>query len=257
MKAAQRSCRSSVILNCFWRNWFYDYQNQNVFSNSPPFWFEHVCWVFFAVSKCVWIYKQYILTLISHNSKTTLILCRSPLCHQKQLSLRHRLHKTSEVVLWYLAPECQHLILKVSCKIGPLLSIVFFRTYLRRSIGLKFRDFGGTVNTHWILLHVLQLLNNFSLTCWKSLYDMCKRNPTFILSPGPTVFLGGTRKMLLAHLYSPLILPIHHCWLYKQAKYLPETVSASEVINFLAVWFTTCGWSPPLSAMKLEPPADL
>ena len=46
-------------------------------------------------------------TLISHNIKTTcLILFRTPLCRQNSSDpLRHGLHKTSESVLWYLAPR--------------------------------------------------------------------------------------------------------------------------------------------------------
>ena len=47
---------------------------------------------------------------------------------------------------------------------------------------------------------------------------------------------------------------INQCWSYRQATYLPGSVSARELFYYTAVWFITCGWSPLISTMKLEPP---
>ncbi len=61
--------------------------------------------------------------LTSHNIKTTcLILCRPPLCCQNSSEAsRHGLHKTTERVLWYLAPRHQQQILvsPASCVVEP------------------------------------------------------------------------------------------------------------------------------------------
>lgn len=55
--------------------------------------------------------------LIRHNIRPVcLILCRSPLCHQNcSDSSEHGLHKTSECVLWFLAPRRFFKCWKVCC----------------------------------------------------------------------------------------------------------------------------------------------